>query len=159
MKIQIASDLHLEFVERCFPGYRVVDATDADVLVMAGDIQRHAMGVQAFDDWNMPVIYVHGNHELYGGLYGQAVDQLRKAARQTPFHFLERDEFVLGNVRFLEMECWIHGHVYDSFDYRVRGTRILANTRGYPLNLDVARSPAELVWENRSFDPGLVIEV
>ncbi len=28
---------------------------------------------------------------------------------------------------------WIHGHIHDSVDYRVRGTRIVSNPRGYKL--------------------------
>lgn len=27
---------------------------------------------------------------------------------------------------------WIHGHVHDSFDYELHGTRIISNPRGYP---------------------------
>jgi len=38
MRIQIASDLHLEHLEWRFPKYRGVEPTDADVLVLAGDI-------------------------------------------------------------------------------------------------------------------------
>lgn len=45
---------------------------------------------------------------------------------------------------------WIHGHTHDSFDYVVRGTRVLCNPRGYS---------RDGVDENRSFDPGLCVEV
>nr|WP_233154845.1 metallophosphoesterase [Candidimonas nitroreducens] len=45
---------------------------------------------------------------------------------------------------------WIHGHTHDSFDYRVRGTRVVCNPRGY------ARDG---VNENALFDPGLVIGI
>jgi predicted phosphodiesterase len=45
---------------------------------------------------------------------------------------------------------WIHGHTHDSFDYRVGGTRVLANPRGYVLNG---------IAENASFDPGLTVQV
>lgn len=41
---------------------------------------------------------------------------------------------------------WVHGHVHDSFDYRVADTRIVANPRGYG-------------DENGAFDPLLVVEV
>ena len=27
---------------------------------------------------------------------------------------------------------WIHGHTHTRFDYRVRGTRVVCNPRGYP---------------------------
>lgn len=41
---------------------------------------------------------------------------------------------------------WVHGHVHKRVDYRVGGTRVLANPRGYP-------------GEGKAFDPQLVIEV
>lgn len=41
---------------------------------------------------------------------------------------------------------WVHGHVHDSFDYRVGLTRIVCNPRGYGN-------------ENPAFEPGLVVEV
>jgi hypothetical protein len=56
-------------------------------------------------------------------------------------------------------DLWIHGHVHDSFDYRVGATRVIANPRGYARNLNMAGAPADLKWENRAFDPALVIEV
>jgi hypothetical protein len=45
---------------------------------------------------------------------------------------------------------WIHGHVHDSYDYRLSHTRIVCNPRGY------ARSG---VPENPAFDPHLVVTV
>ena len=41
MRVQLASDLHLELLEREFPRERLIaPATDADVLVLAGDIHN-----------------------------------------------------------------------------------------------------------------------
>ncbi len=56
-------------------------------------------------------------------------------------------------------DLWIHGHMHDSFDYRVRSTRIVANPRGYALNLRRVAHYREINWENRAFDPRLVLEV
>jgi predicted phosphodiesterase len=47
-------------------------------------------------------------------------------------------------------ELWIHGHMHDSFDYRLGGTRVVCNPRGY------ARDGVD---ENAAFDPRLVIGV
>jgi 3',5'-cyclic AMP phosphodiesterase CpdA len=41
---------------------------------------------------------------------------------------------------------WIHGHTHTAFDYRVRGTRVVCNPRGYP-------------GEDTGFRADLVIEV
>lgn len=56
-------------------------------------------------------------------------------------------------------DLWVHGHVHDSFDYKVRRCRVVANPRGYAINRRTANSPDELEWENPAFDPELVIEV
>jgi predicted phosphodiesterase len=45
---------------------------------------------------------------------------------------------------------WIHGHTHDSFDYVVRGTRVVCNPRGYALHG---------VNENARFDPHFVVEL
>jgi predicted phosphodiesterase len=63
MKLHILSDVHVEF------GPYDAPETDADVVVLAGDIH---VGRNGFD-WareqfpNKPVLYVLGNHEYYGG--------------------------------------------------------------------------------------------
>ncbi len=41
---------------------------------------------------------------------------------------------------------WLHGHMHNASDYRVGGTRIVCNPRGYP-------------FEGGAFDPMLVVEV
>ncbi|KQO59650.1 MULTISPECIES: metallophosphoesterase [unclassified Methylobacterium] len=41
---------------------------------------------------------------------------------------------------------WVHGHTHTSMDFRIGGTRVLCNPKGYP-------------GENAAFDPGLVVEV
>ncbi|MDN5842281.1 MAG: metallophosphoesterase family protein [Alcaligenaceae bacterium] len=45
---------------------------------------------------------------------------------------------------------WVHGHTHDSFDYSVRGTRVICNPRGYC---------RDGVNENPAFDPELRIDI
>lgn len=52
---------------------------------------------------------------------------------------------------FGRMVLWIHGHAHQSSDYRLDGTRVLCNPRGYP-----AHTGAD---ENRAFDPCLTVTV
>ena len=61
--------------------------------------------------------------------------------------FVSNAEHLLGGRR---ARYWIHGHLHDSFDYDVNGTRVLCNPRGYERGG---------VIENAAFDPQLVIEI
>lgn len=53
-------------------------------------------------------------------------------------------------LRRWQPPLWIHGHLHDSYDYRVGATRVLCNSRGY--------APGG-VPENPAFNPRLVIEI
>jgi Icc-related predicted phosphoesterase len=48
---------------------------------------------------------------------------------------------------------WIHGHVHDSFDYVVQGTRVAANPRGYVTSKKLGTP------ENKGFRPDFLVEV
>lgn len=265
MKIQLASDLHLEFLARGFPGERLITPhPDADVLVLAGDIAVGTQAVDHFADWPVPVVYLAGNHEHYGGDIDKVTAKLRAATVGTAIHYLESDRVDLAGVRFLgctlwtdyelavaphvtrpiamntasyelydhtairrgsrrfspnmalnehirarawlnqqldeawsgatvvvthhgvhplsvhpkyagdilsaafvsdlgelllKADCWLHGHVHDSFDYGVGRTRVVANPRGYPLNHQRVNRAEALVFENPAFDPMCLIEV
>jgi predicted phosphodiesterase len=114
MRLQLASDLHLELIERRFPGERLIEpAPGADVLVLAGDIHRGTRAIELFGDWPVPVLYLAGNHEFYGHRWDLARQDLRRAAAGTAVHFLDNDEADFGGVRFLGSTLWT--------DYRVPG--------------------------------------
>jgi hypothetical protein len=118
MRIQIASDLHLEMLQRSFPGYNPVEPSlSADVLVLAGDIAAHADAVGAFAHWHVPVIYVHGNHEAYGHQYSLIAGAIRDRASGTVVRYLERNVSVIGEVRFLGCCLWTD---YDLYRDRAR---------------------------------------
>ena len=106
MNIQYASDLHFEMVTD--PDYIGVDpAPGAEVLVLAGDIGVGTDGIARFLDWPVPVIYVHGNHELYGCEdMGRGIADLRTFCAGTNVHFLEKDAVVINGVRFLGTALW-----------------------------------------------------
>lgn len=107
MKLQIASDLHLEFFQRLFPGERLISpAHGADLLVLAGDIANGVEAIELFRDWPVPVLYLAGNHEFYGHAIEQVRIDLRKAAAGTSVTFMDNDVVDFGGVRFLGTTLW-----------------------------------------------------
>ena len=107
MKIQLASDLHLEHLEKKFPRARLIEPADgADLLVLAGDIHRAAKAVDVFGDWPVPVLYVAGNHEFYSERWERVRAELRSACEGTQVRFLDNDSLHLDGVRFLGCTLW-----------------------------------------------------
>lgn len=108
MKIRVLSDLHLEFAAWTPP------AADADVVVLAGDIHVGARGLE----WaraqfpSLPVIYVSGNHEFYGGQLQQVSAALRATAQRLDIHVLDTGELVLDGTRFLGATLWTDFALY-----------------------------------------------
>lgn len=252
MKLQILSDLHLSVSPMELP------QTDADLVILAGDVQRPEAAVQWALGFSQPVLYICGNHEFFGSSIAATTQRVRELCAGTHVHFLDNEVLELGGVRFLgsvlwtdfringegeaealaksksaqfaydfrkveygapphvmtpedtqamfadnvrwlqeqlaqpfagstvvvthhapspgsvhprfagspingafvsnvehlmggeRMQLWVHGHVHDSFDYLVKGTRVLCNPRGY-----VKEDKAE----NPQFDPRMVVEV
>jgi predicted phosphodiesterase len=100
MKIQIYSDLHLGFA-RFEPAPR-----DADVVILAGDIDIKSRGVAwANDTFHCPVIYACGNHEFYGGHIDHTLRKMKEAAAPH-VHVLENETLILDQTRFLVTTAW-----------------------------------------------------
>lgn len=116
--LQVLSDLHNEI-----QAFRPVH-TDADVVVLAGDIHAGGKTVewaqQAFPD--QPVILVLGNHDYWKQADIHSVlDQMREEAARAPtphIHLLENDAVTIAGVRFLGCTLWT--------DYRLSGNQPLA---------------------------------
>ena len=111
MKIHLVSDLHLEFIQRDYPGERLITPVPGtDVLVLAGDIANGADACKLFSDWRaaerIPIIYVAGNHEYYGRMYEPMLQKIREGAAMNNIHFLENDSVEIGGVRFLGCTMW-----------------------------------------------------
>jgi len=263
MKIQIASDLHLEHLARSFPGETLIrPAHPADVLVLAGDVAQASNAIALFGNWPVPVLYVLGNHEAYGGCMESVREELTAASRGTSVRVLEREVADFGGVRFLGCtlwtdyrlrsnrtqrqlmehaglrindhrlirtrsgelfspehalreheisrtwlaselsrfydgktvvithhaphplsvhpryagdptnaafasdltellqlaDIWLHGHVHDSFDYKVAGCRVVANPRGYVRNSSSVQDVGSLQFENTAFEHVCVVD-
>lgn len=106
MKIQLASDLHLENLARRFPGEALIrPANQADVMVLAGDIGHAADAIALFSKWPVPVLYVLGNHEAYNGCIDSVLDELKAASCGTSVRFLERELSTSGVSAFWVARC------------------------------------------------------
>jgi predicted phosphodiesterase len=101
MKLHILSDIHLEFAAFDPP------ATDADVVILAGDIGVGPMAVEwAALSFSQPVVYVPGNHEYYGGHLHNTLVRLKRTAEGTQVRVLDGESVVVGGVRFLAATLW-----------------------------------------------------
>lgn len=108
MKILILSDLHNELWREHAPRFDTA-VSQPDALILAGDIDTGAKAVKwAAETFpGLPVIYVHGNHEAYGKNLENVLEDIEEACLAHPdVHFLNCNEFVLGDVRFLGCSLW-----------------------------------------------------
>ena len=102
MKIHILSDLHIE-LSKFQP-----QPVDADVIVLAGDIDKGARGiVWARKTWpDKEIIYVPGNHEYYFSSIEEENKQMAKAGKSHGVHVLNPGEAIIQGVRFLGGVLW-----------------------------------------------------
>jgi predicted phosphodiesterase len=108
MKVQILSDLHLEFANISLP------KVAADVVVLAGDIDVEGNGLEwalaTFPD--VFVLYVFGNHEYYGSSYPKHLNDLKEKAENTNVKILENDTVTIGDITFLGCSLWTDFNLY-----------------------------------------------
>ena len=110
MRLRILSDLHVEFEDFEPP------PADADVVLLAGDIHVRHHGV----DWardrfpGVPVVYVPGNHEYYGGALPAHLETMKRQAAGSNVRVLENEALRVGGVTFLGCTLWtdfaLHGN-------------------------------------------------
>lgn len=123
MKINLISDLHLEFDDLTLPGGEVLiiagDACESKTLsrfkydlhnILEKDSRGRRMDRAARFFWEEcakyeHVIYVVGNHEHYHGKYWKTWIELAKELPDN-VHLLEKQRFDLGDVTFLGATMW-----------------------------------------------------
>jgi predicted phosphodiesterase len=106
MKLQILSDLHIAFGEPDIPH------TDADLVILAGDIGRPRAAIRWAYRLGKPVLYVPGNHEFYGSGLGQTIAEMRGLCAGSDIQVLDNDEVTIGGVRFLGCTLWTDLSLY-----------------------------------------------
>src|SRR5258708_13836075 len=124
MRIRIYSDLHLEFAPFVPP------ASDADAIVLAGDIANGAAGIEwAGKTFAQPVLYLAGNHEYYGGEFEAVQQAMGAAAREFAVALLDCSEALIDGVRFLGCTLWTD---YSLVPQAGRPTVIVAARQPHP---------------------------
>ena len=106
MKIQLLSDLHLES-----EAFEPEPHPEAELLVLAGDIDSTWRGYERFAGWPVPVLVVAGNHEFDGRDIRQAWPALRVHCARYGLTLLECESRVLtardgARLRFVGSVRW-----------------------------------------------------
>lgn len=101
MRLLLLNDLHREMHE-----YQPIKE-GYDAVILAGDIDIRDRGVKwAKEAFDVPVIYVRGNHEGYNDHWVNNLARMKKEAHGSNVHVLENEELVLHGVRFLGCTGW-----------------------------------------------------
>lgn len=106
MRLQLLSDLHLET-----EAFEPSPAPDAELLVLAGDIDSRWAALDRFRGWPVPVILVAGNHEFDDRELSKAWPALRQHCEARAITLLERERLVLTDsqgrrIRFVATTRW-----------------------------------------------------
>lgn len=108
LNMAYASDLHLEFND----SLPLTGLDGVDVLVLAGDVDTSPEYYSQLLKklrimYAGPVLFVMGNHEYYGHQFPTVIDDYRNAIEwDQNAHILEKQSFVLNDVRFLGTTLW-----------------------------------------------------
>lgn len=159
MRLQILSDLHLS------RGVPDIPATDADVVVLAGDIARPAEAVAWARRFEQPVVYVAGNHEFYGSTLAATGSALAALTAGTGIRVLDDAAVVIGGVRFLGSTLWSDFALYGEGELRAAAivealrsihdfSRIRVDERGAPFtpHLAAERFARHAAWLDARLD-------
>lgn len=104
MKVQILSDLHVEFGNRLPP-----PAQGADVIALAGDIapyRRDVLKMVGETYSGRRVLYVPGNHEFYGGDIDAVRGAMADDCATLGIELLDRRALTIDGVRFIGATLW-----------------------------------------------------
>ena len=102
MKIFAVSDLHNENAIRALKV-----PSDANVIVLAGDLEHPQLVFEHFSKFKLPIIAVAGNHDFFGKDITEGIAQLKElASNYDNVHLLENEKVEIGNVRFIGSTFW-----------------------------------------------------
>lgn len=108
MKLCVMSDLHLSVAPFEPP------VTDADLVVLAGDVTRPEAAIAFARGLRKPVLYVPGNHEFYGGSLDGTVRRLKQLSQGSAVQVLDNEVAVINGVRFVGSTLWTDFETFDA---------------------------------------------
>lgn len=105
------SDIHLELNvgELNFSKMQFNFATDCDLYVAAGDIDRGDKAVKWLSKFKKPVLYVPGNHEFYYNDWRKLHSKIKKMMgykNVSNIVFLDNSSTVIDGVKFIGSTLW-----------------------------------------------------
>lgn len=112
MKVQLHSDLHLEFLKHKWPEFiDTLDPSGVDVLVLAGDIHVGAgikSALKRFCERYPTVVFVSGNHEMYHSSPAEHQEYLGEALQASSnLRVLDATSVIdVGGVKFAGGTLW-----------------------------------------------------
>lgn len=142
MKILIYSDLHLEF-DSFTPKKEWLEK--ADLVVQVGDLQYAPNNIKILKSWNVPILFIPGNHDFWNPIYESksmygfgfakiklryerhvkmAIQQMKEAADGSKVKVLYNDSVEIDGVKFIGTTLWYNakalteGEVLNINDYK-----------------------------------------
>ncbi len=135
MRIAVTADLHYNIARSRLPTLRLAEEVcglRADALLILGDVGGHDPAIvseclRLFEGFSGQRFFVAGNHELWTGPDGDALDRLERelpdAVRRAGFHPLDVEPAVIGGVGLAGSVGW--------YDYSFRDRRLEIPLRFY----------------------------
>lgn len=149
MKIQILSDLHLEFFKTLRKAKEFLETLvcDCDMVCLAGDIttcnqaQDHLLLLSKVFK-GKDIVYIPGNHEYYNSSKLMTDITLRDNSKKCGIHFLENDYYVKDDCVIVGACSWHENYV----------KRSSGHLNDFRLIEDLRKSPLSAVsWGNSSY--------
>ncbi|ANB74902.1 hypothetical protein AYM40_20850 [Paraburkholderia phytofirmans OLGA172] len=105
MRLHIVSDLHQHSSRDAGPDPRVTPV-DADVLILAGDIDFVEKVADRYGEWPYDVLYVRGNHDTYFRPYERAISTAAIRMETGRVRMLERRVVFYPKIRIVGCCLW-----------------------------------------------------